>query len=153
MISLYARLQVSPDASPEEIRRAWKRRAFEFHPDRGGDPDLFRAVLEAYETLSDPARRAIYDLLGASKPPPSRSRAACLLQRWHEDHGPRGLSLREVETWAEWAAPELLPDVAAALRTCPKLALGYRMRTRLAVVDVQDGVWTRARVWWVEPSP
>jgi curved DNA-binding protein CbpA len=57
----YSILAVRPNASPEEIRAAYRRRAKQHHPDVGGDSVTFRAVQEAYDALSDPARRRDYD--------------------------------------------------------------------------------------------
>jgi len=49
----YDILGVSPDASADEIRRAYRRRARETHPDHGGNPDEFQAVQMAWEVLRD----------------------------------------------------------------------------------------------------
>ncbi|HSJ27853.1 MAG TPA: J domain-containing protein [Acidimicrobiia bacterium] len=61
----YAALGVGADASPDEIKKAFRRLARESHPDANpGDPGAearFREVAEAYEVLSDPRRRAAYD--------------------------------------------------------------------------------------------
>jgi len=61
----YTALGVSPDASLEEIKSAFRRLARETHPDANpGDPAAearFREIAEAYEVLSDPRRRAAYD--------------------------------------------------------------------------------------------
>jgi hypothetical protein len=51
-------LGLAPGATEEEIRRAHRRRALETHPDRGGDPEVFRAVQRAYERLLEKARAA-----------------------------------------------------------------------------------------------
>jgi len=60
--SLYAILGVAPDATPEEIKGAYRQRAKEVHPDcTGQDCALFRAVREAYEVLGDAQRRRAYD--------------------------------------------------------------------------------------------
>jgi len=66
---LYAILGVARDASPEEIRSAYRRLARELHPDVNGDPEAerrFKEITAAYETLSDPDRRARYDAFGMS---------------------------------------------------------------------------------------
>lgn len=57
----YSILAVSPDASPSEIRAAYRRLAQIHHPDVGGTPANFHAVQEAYDALSDPTRRRAYD--------------------------------------------------------------------------------------------
>lgn len=60
----YAELGVSPAASAEDVRRAYRRLARECHPDVNPDPvalERFRAVADAYGVLTDPATRADYD--------------------------------------------------------------------------------------------
>lgn len=60
----YETLEVSKDASDEEIRKAYRRQALKWHPDKNKDPqaeERFREIAAAYEVLSDPARRREYD--------------------------------------------------------------------------------------------
>jgi curved DNA-binding protein CbpA len=59
----YELLAVSRNATETEIRTAYRRLAQNLHPDHSGDMDAvdFRKVQEAYETLSDPARRTAYN--------------------------------------------------------------------------------------------
>lgn len=63
----YELLGVSQDASEQEIREAYRKLAFQYHPDRNKDsPDAtekMKAINEAYATLSDRAKRNDYDLL------------------------------------------------------------------------------------------
>lgn len=63
----YSRLGVNKSASPEELKRAYKKLAMQHHPDRGGDQKTFQEINEAYDTLKDPAKRQEYD---APKPNP-----------------------------------------------------------------------------------
>ena len=59
--SWYDILEVSPAATPAEIKSAYRRLAPRVHPDQGGSRALFRLVQEAYETLSDGVLRSEYD--------------------------------------------------------------------------------------------
>ena len=63
----YAVLGVARDASDEDIRRAFRRKAMEFHPDRNKNPDAedrFKEINEAYQVLSDSKKRVQYDRFG-----------------------------------------------------------------------------------------
>src|SRR5437660_3146461 len=63
----YVILGVTSDASVEEIRAAFRRRARELHPDHSGlESGPFLEVQEAYGVLSDPERRRHYDRQGTS---------------------------------------------------------------------------------------
>ena len=58
----YAILQVAKTASDEEIKNAFRKLAMKYHPDRSpGNEDTFRAILDAYNILSDPEKRRHYD--------------------------------------------------------------------------------------------
>ncbi|MBV8933445.1 MAG: J domain-containing protein [Kutzneria sp.] len=61
-VDYYELLDVEPDASQAQIRSAHRTLVKVLHPDAGGSHLMFRLVQEAYETLSDPDRRAAYDL-------------------------------------------------------------------------------------------
>lgn len=63
----YKVLGVKSDASIDDIKRAYRRLAHEHHPDKGGGDDKkFKEVSSAYETLSDPEKRSMYDRYGSS---------------------------------------------------------------------------------------
>merc|ERR1719487_2164872 len=50
----YTELGLGRDASPDEVKRAYKKLAMQHHPDRGGNAEKFKAVTRAYEVLRDP---------------------------------------------------------------------------------------------------
>ncbi len=63
----YQVLGVAKNASDEEIRKAFRRLAFQYHPDRNKNRDAgekFKEINEAYEVLRDPDKRAAYDRFG-----------------------------------------------------------------------------------------
>lgn len=68
MKDYYAVLGIAKQATPDEIKKAYRKRALECHPDRNpNDPKAeaeFKKVSEAYEVLSDDKRRQIYDQYG-----------------------------------------------------------------------------------------
>jgi molecular chaperone DnaJ len=67
---LYEILGISRDASGEDIKKAYRRLAREYHPDVNPDPaaeERFKEVTAAYEILSDPQKRQQYDLYGQGR--------------------------------------------------------------------------------------
>lgn len=70
----YDVLGLKDTATPEEVKKAYRKLAAKTHPDRNGEEmtPLFRSVQDAYETLSNPLKRAAYDreLNAASMPQP-----------------------------------------------------------------------------------
>ena len=65
----YKILGVSKEASADEIKKAFRKKAHEHHPDKGGEAEAFKKVNEAYQTLSDPEKRRQYDAYGAGGSP------------------------------------------------------------------------------------
>lgn len=64
----YDVLGVKNDATDREIKKAFRRLALEYHPDKNKKPDAeakFREIAEAYDTLSDKEKRRKYDMFGA----------------------------------------------------------------------------------------
>ncbi|KAJ6463613.1 hypothetical protein C8R47DRAFT_1157371 [Mycena vitilis] len=107
-MDLYTILEVSENASAEEIKRAYRRKALEHHPDKNqhdvvGATKRFNRVSEAYETLFDDNKRADYDWTRkvesepAAKPFPPASFAppGAWNEAIHEPTGPK-------QSWSEW---------------------------------------------------
>lgn len=57
----YATLGVAKTATPDEIKKAYRKLASQHHPDKGGDTAMFQKIEEAYRILSDPQKRQEYD--------------------------------------------------------------------------------------------
>lgn len=74
----YQVLGLARSASERDVKIAYRKAARITHPDRGGDPALFRQITEAYEVLGNPARRQAYDRsygAAGNSPRPSGSTA------------------------------------------------------------------------------
>ncbi|CAE7304579.1 dnaJ [Symbiodinium natans] len=75
-------LQIQPGSNEEDVKAAYKRRALETHPDKGGDVEEFRAVRKAYEQLlkDSPARPA-----AAASPPQTKPTGVAPFPRGFSD--------------------------------------------------------------------
>jgi curved DNA-binding protein len=93
----YKILGVARGASAEEIKRAYRKLAMQFHPDRNpGDKqaeDRFKEINEAYQVLSDPEKRARYDQLGES------------YSQWQQKGAPGNFN------WGQWASQPGVQEV------------------------------------------
>ena len=69
--NLYHILGISPDTTQDEIKKAYRKLALQYHPDRNpGDAtaeEMFKKISAAYQVLSDPEKRAMYDRYGTTK--------------------------------------------------------------------------------------
>ena len=62
----YECLGVSKNANEQDVKRAYRKLAHEYHPDKGGNSDKFKEINQAYEVLSDPKKRQQYDQFGTT---------------------------------------------------------------------------------------
>ena len=78
MSSLYDILELPRTATSSDIRRAYKRLAKQYHPDRlGGDPQQFQRLYYAYSVLMDKDQRRDYDHVTAASP-----NTPCVVGQW-----------------------------------------------------------------------
>lgn len=61
---MYEALGLTRDATDTDIKKAYRKLAMKNHPDKGGDPEAFKVVQNAYDVLSDPQKKANYDRFG-----------------------------------------------------------------------------------------
>lgn len=63
----YKILGIQSGANEDEIKKAYRKMALKYHPDKNKDPsaeEKFKEIAEAYDVLSDPKKRAVYDQYG-----------------------------------------------------------------------------------------
>lgn len=60
----YQILGISKDAPKDEIKKAYRKLAHKYHPDKGGDEEKFKEINEAYQVLSDEKKKSQYDKFG-----------------------------------------------------------------------------------------
>jgi curved DNA-binding protein len=68
MTDHYQILGLQPNATPDQIKKAYRGMAMKHHPDRGGDQAKFKDISVAYDTLSDPQKKAEYDQMRMGGP-------------------------------------------------------------------------------------
>lgn len=141
----YRVLGVPRDATPEQIKKAFRKLARQHHPDVSKAPDAaarMKAVNEAYSVLSDPEQRATYDAGGharATAPPPG---ADAQRRRRFEDSAFDAFFSDLFERHAAGAAPNAA-DLHATIEL--DLADAWRGGTRQIAIDL-PGVDARGRM-------
>jgi len=68
MSDLYNIIEGGRDADSKDIKRAYYDLAKVNHPDKGGDPEKFKEIKNAYDVLSDSGKRQMYDMTGNTNP-------------------------------------------------------------------------------------
>ena len=118
----YALLGVPRNATTAEVRKAFRGKALEQHPDRGGDEESFRLLSKAYDVLSDAERRKYYDRTGRPErtaeddfldgfgkktaETPKRDESAALAQRLDASH--EESHAKSFEAWMRSRRPRRL---------------------------------------------
>ena len=64
----YEVLGVNKNSTQDEIKKAYRKKSMEHHPDKGGDEEVFKEIAEAYDTLSDQEKKEKYDVFGHNAP-------------------------------------------------------------------------------------
>ncbi|MEV8473700.1 J domain-containing protein [Ralstonia sp. UNC404CL21Col] len=111
MTTIYATLGVQPDATLDEIKRAYRRAAMKWHPDRNPGREAeayaaFQEIREAYAILSDAEQRRVYDKVFAQE-----------MQRWQAERDAQEAQEREAQRERERLAQEHYEKmVAIAMR-------------------------------------
>lgn len=118
MATYYELLEIQSNATPKQIKAAWKRFAGENHPDHGDEngaaTERFKQVTAAYECLSDPDRRKAYDATlrssgpktTVSTPPPRAS-----------SQGPGRPG--SIQPWVEPPSPTVQPKPPSSRKSGP----------------------------------
>ena len=117
-MTLYDELGVAKDASPEEIKKAYRAQARRAHPDSGGTPEAFEKLSRAKSVLLDPQRRAEYDRTGRiDEPGPDNDEQQALaaaiqsIQKVVAEIEARGLKIESVDV-IDLARSSLQDDIA-----------------------------------------
>ena len=66
-MNYYEVLGLNVQCSPQDINKAYRKLAKEFHPDIGGNEQRFHEISEAYDVLKDPHKRATFDTYNARR--------------------------------------------------------------------------------------
>ena len=128
---LYDVLGVARGADQDEIKRAYRAAVKKFHPDAEGNSYFFRLVQQAYETLSDPVRRADYDRTGreqAPRAPRPQQPPAAQPSQWAAGPSVPAIPYEEIPWWS---------------RVNPDARIRWRARLRPAAIAfvVLGGLW------------
>jgi curved DNA-binding protein CbpA len=144
MTTIYATLGVQPDATLDEIKRAYRRATMKWHPDRnlGREAEAYAAfqeIREAYAILSDAEQRRVYDEVFAQE-----------MQRWQAEHEAQEAEERAAQRERERIAQEHYEKmVAIAMRFADDghsrdvlfgVLLGRDCEAELAA-RIADSVW------------
>lgn len=149
----YKTLGLSPDATREEIKAAYRKLVKKLHPDRGGDEELFRFVVEIANILLDPESKSSYDSVGSdsiflgameqeelARSGVSPSKNSYVGSKTEDNKEP------VVRHWACLTTPEFSPgvDTDAWADLCREVspAVGYRGKIRVGIIEDLPRSWS-----------
>ncbi len=115
----YEILGVSKNASDDEIKKAYRRLAHKYHPDKaGGEEAKFKEINEAYQVLSDKQKRSHYDQFGTTFEQAQQAGGFGGFNDFRDFSGLPKLFPMAAEGLAIWAIffPNFLADVLSALQ-------------------------------------
>ncbi len=133
MKDYYSILGVSKNASKEEIKKAFRRLAHKYHPDKGGDEAKFKEINEAYQVLSNDQKRAQYDQFGRTFEGGGAQQGGFDFSNFSQWFGGAQHSGQNANfNWQDFGFEDLFGDFFGASRT------GRRQKSRAAdiVVDL-----------------
>lgn len=133
VISPYTLLGVTAASNPEEVRAAYKKRALETHPDKGGDPEEFLRVKQAYEAITS-GKAA---LPGA---PPGRPPPPCRPTRFNPDAADPTYGVPLSERLARKRPPpqSMEEELSAGFSSIPRGPAAKRVAERMAAGDAMQ---------------
>ena len=156
----YALLGVPRNATTAEVRKAFRGKALEQHPDRGGDEESFRLLSKAYDVLSDSERRKYYDRTGRPErtaeddfldgfgkktaDTPKRDESAALAQRLDASH--EESHAKSFEAWMRSRRPRCPDLVEAMAPSRDHVAVGVPSESQREPDVVASMASTRCRV-------
>jgi hypothetical protein len=165
---LYAILGVSPDASADDVRHAYRRKARNCHPDVTGEPAAaarFRRLRDAYDVLGDPIRRRAYDRSRAAHPaslagpspvhraPGPTGAAWAASERWNvraPDEEGRAHPTTRIDEWRVMAWIGRLAAAAVLLAIVVVTALALSSSTSAPATPVGSTAFCRTPDGWMD---
>ena len=146
----YSTLGVAKGATADTIKRAYKEKAKEHHPDRGGDANKFAEISNAYDILKDPSKRAYYDHTGSTN------------QRQQQPRGPFGFEDIFSQVFRQQRQPQPPPEarISIAIDLADSIRGGKRiigvqtpLGTSNVEIDVPKGIVHGENVRYPKAAP